>query len=99
MQQPRHQEFIRFLDTINASVLADKAVNVIFDDYATHKHPKVRAWIDRRSHFLLCENCTLQCPKISLLGGLGNFSEKRRNCVLSALPFAQFSVEYLHFPC
>lgn len=47
MQKHRHQEFIRFLNTINASVPADKAVHVILDNYAAHKHPKVRAWLGR----------------------------------------------------
>ena len=43
MQRHRHQEFIRFLNTINASVPSDKAVHVTLDNYAAHKHPKVRA--------------------------------------------------------
>lgn len=51
MQQHRHQEFIRFLNTINASVPADKAVHVILDNYAAHKHPKVRAWLGRHPRF------------------------------------------------
>lgn len=51
MQQHRHQEFIRFLNTINASVPADKAVHVILDNYAAHKHPKVRAWLERHPRF------------------------------------------------
>jgi hypothetical protein len=40
MQQHRHQEFIRFLNTINASVPSDKAVHIILDNYAAHKHAK-----------------------------------------------------------
>jgi transposase len=51
MQQHRHQEFIRFLNTINASVPADKAVHVILDNYAAHKHAKVREWLDRHPRF------------------------------------------------
>lgn len=51
MQQHRHQEFIRFLNTINASVPRDKAVHVILDNYAAHKHSKVRAWLDRHPRF------------------------------------------------
>ena len=47
MKQHRHQEFIRFLNTINASVPDDKAVHVILDNYSAHKHAKVRAWLDR----------------------------------------------------
>lgn len=51
MQRHRHQEFIRFLNVINAQVPKDKAVHVILDNYAAHKHPKVRAWLDRHERF------------------------------------------------
>src|SRR3546814_2227678 len=47
MQRHRHQEFIRFLNTIEAQMPADKAIHVILDNYATHKQPKVRAWLAR----------------------------------------------------
>ena len=47
MQRHRHQEFIRFLNAIEGSVPADKTVHVILDNYATHKHEKVRAWLAR----------------------------------------------------
>jgi hypothetical protein len=42
MQRHRHQEFIRFLNTVEREVAADKAVHVVLDNYATHKHPRVR---------------------------------------------------------
>jgi transposase len=45
MQRHRHQEFIRFLNTIEAQVPAGKVIHAIIDNYATHKHPKVRAWL------------------------------------------------------
>ena len=51
MQRHRHQEFIRFLNAIDAEVPAGKAVHVILDNYAAHKHPKVRAWLDRHPRF------------------------------------------------
>jgi transposase len=51
MQRHRHQEFIRFLNQIEAQVPAKKAVHVILDNYATHKHPKVRKWLDRHPRF------------------------------------------------
>ena len=47
MQRHRHQEFIRFLNAIEASVPAAKLIHAIADNYATHKHPKVRAWLAR----------------------------------------------------
>jgi transposase len=47
MQHHRHQEFIRFLNTIEAQVPARKEIHAIVDNYATHKHPKVRQWLTR----------------------------------------------------
>ena len=47
MQRHRHQEFIRFLNTVEREVAADKAIHVVLDNYATHKHPKVRDWLAR----------------------------------------------------
>ena len=51
MQRHRHQEFIRFLNLIEAKVPARKAVHVILDNYATHKHPQVLAWLTRHKRF------------------------------------------------
>ena len=47
MQRHRHQEFIRFLNAIEAQVPARKEIHAIIDNYATHKHPKVRQWLAR----------------------------------------------------
>ena len=44
MQRHRHQEFLCFLNAVEAEVPVGKAVHVILDNYATHKHPKVMAW-------------------------------------------------------
>jgi transposase len=43
----RHQEFIRFLNQVERDVPAGKLIHVVLDNYATHKHPKVIAWLDR----------------------------------------------------
>src|SRR5829696_6463974 len=47
MQRHRHQEFIRFLNAIEAAVPAGKLIHVILDNYAAHKQPKVIAWLAR----------------------------------------------------
>jgi transposase len=52
MQRHRHQEFIRFLNAIEAEVPAGKVVHVILDNYGAHKHPKVRAWLGRHPRFV-----------------------------------------------
>jgi transposase len=51
MQRHRHQEFIRFLNAVEAAVPAGKLVHVILDNYATHKQPKVIAWLARHPRF------------------------------------------------
>src|SRR5271156_841325 len=52
MQRHRHQEFIRFLNAIEAEVPVGKIVHVILDNYGPHKHPKTRAWLSRHPRFV-----------------------------------------------
>jgi hypothetical protein len=52
MQRHRHQEFIRFLNAIEAEIPVGKIIHVVLDNYATHKHPKVRAWLVRHPRFV-----------------------------------------------
>jgi transposase len=40
----RHQEFLRFLDRLEASVDPSYDVHIILDNYGTHKHPEVKSW-------------------------------------------------------
>ena len=47
----RHQEFLTFLRHIDASVPEALDIHLIVDNYATHKHPKVRAWLARRPRY------------------------------------------------
>ena len=47
----RHQEWLRFLNLIKQQVPEDKEVHLICDNYATHKHPKVKAWEKRNPRF------------------------------------------------
>jgi transposase len=52
MKRHRHQEFIRFLNVIDAKVAKKKKVHVIVDNYAAHKHPKVLEWIENHPRFV-----------------------------------------------
>lgn len=49
----RHRavEFLKFLKEIDAEVPERLAVNIVLDDYATHKTPKIKAWLARRSDY------------------------------------------------
>jgi len=53
MQRHRHQEFIRFLNAIEREIPAGKVIHAIVDNYAAHKHTKVRAWLARHPHWTL----------------------------------------------
>jgi transposase len=41
----RHEEFVQFLDEIDRSMPKNLAVHLIMDNYATHKHADVKAWL------------------------------------------------------
>jgi transposase len=51
MPRHRHQEWIKFLKLIDAETPADLDLHLIVDNYATHKHPKVQAWLKRHPRF------------------------------------------------
>ncbi len=53
--KPRHrrQEFLAFLRHIERNVPEQLDVHLIVDNHATHKHPRVRAWLARRQRFHL----------------------------------------------
>lgn len=49
----RHQEFLAFLRHIDANVPARLDVHLVLDNYGTHKHATVRAWLARRPRYHL----------------------------------------------
>jgi transposase len=51
MPQHRHQEWIKFLNQIDRETQSELDIHLIVDNYATHKHPKVRAWLKRHRRF------------------------------------------------
>ena len=51
MNQHRHQEWIRFPNLIRKATPSGKAVHLICDNYATHKHEQVKAWPKRNPRF------------------------------------------------
>jgi transposase len=50
----RHQEFLAFLDHLDAAVARPPGVTVhiVMDNYGTHKHPRVRDWFVRHPEFV-----------------------------------------------
>lgn len=53
MLRHRHQEFLRFLKTLDRQMPHGLALHLVLDNYATHKHPKVRQWLAKHSRFIL----------------------------------------------
>ena len=51
----RHQEFLKFLDHVDASVVREPGVSihVVLDSYATHKTPAVKRWLRRHPEYHL----------------------------------------------
>lgn len=51
--QHRHQEFLSFLRKIDNAVPDDLDIHIILDNYATHKHPRVKKWLAARPRYHL----------------------------------------------
>src|SRR6185437_4052805 len=49
----RHQEFLGFLRHIEANVPDHLHVHLVVDNYGTHRHARVKAWLARRPRFHL----------------------------------------------
>ena len=47
----RHQEFLRFLNKIDATTDPQVPVHLILDNYGTHKHPDVKKWFAARPRY------------------------------------------------
>jgi transposase len=51
MKRHRHQEWLKFLKLIDQQTPAHLDLHLIADNYSTHKHPKVKAWLTRHPRF------------------------------------------------
>ena len=47
----RHEEWLAFLRQIDRETPKDKVLHLICDNYATHKHPRVKAWLKKHARF------------------------------------------------
>jgi transposase len=52
-QKHTHRQWLAFLREIDAQTPAEVHLHLIIDNYATHKHPKVKTWIQRHPRFHL----------------------------------------------
>lgn len=74
----RHIEFLRFLKELERRVPPDKEVHVILDNYATHKHAKVREWLARHPRWTFHFTPT-SCPWLNAVEGV--FAQLSRRCL------------------
>lgn len=51
MKRHRHQEWIKFLELIDAQTPAHLDLHLIIDNYSTHKHERVKRWLNRHPRF------------------------------------------------
>jgi len=51
-ERHRHQEFIRFLRRLDQEFPGKIPLHLVMDNYGTHKHPRVRAWLERHPRFV-----------------------------------------------
>ncbi len=51
-QRHRHQEFLKFLRRLDQEFPGDTPLHLIMDNYGTHKHEKVTAWLKRHPRFV-----------------------------------------------
>jgi transposase len=52
-RRQRHQEFLRFLERVDAALPENLDIHLVMDNYGTHKMPKVRRWFARRPRYHL----------------------------------------------
>jgi transposase len=50
-QRHRHEEWLTFLRKIDRETPKGKTLHLICDNYATHKHPNVQAWLAKHPRF------------------------------------------------
>jgi transposase len=53
MKRHRHQEFLRFLRTIDRQTPKKRDLHLVLDNYATHKHSNVKTWLAKHPRFHL----------------------------------------------
>ena len=48
----RHQEFLKFLRRLDTEFPGNVALHLVMDNYGTHKHPNVQAWLKHHPRFV-----------------------------------------------
>ena len=76
----RHQEFLKFLRRLDAEFSADLALHLVMDNYGTHTHPNVQAWLKRHPRFV-CHFVPTSSSWLNLVERwFGELTRKRIRC-------------------
>jgi len=51
-ERHRQQEFLRFLRRLDQEFPGEVPLHLVMDNYGTHKHPRVQAWMKRHPRFI-----------------------------------------------
>ena len=94
----RHQEVLRFLREIEKVVPKEQDIHLVLDNYATHKHEKVLAWIERKRRIFLhfVPTSTSWANLVERFFGLLTQKQVRRGVFTSVPQLEKCLRDYLH---
>jgi transposase len=96
-QRHRNQEFLKFLATIDQEFPGPVPLHLVMDNYGTHKHPNVQAWLRRHPRFI-CHFVPTSCSWLNLIERwFGELTSKRvrRGSFFSVAELQQAIQEFL----
>jgi transposase len=93
----RHQEWLKFLRCLDEEFPGHVPLHLVMDNYGTHQHAKVRAWLERRQRFVLHFVPTSSSWLNLVERWLGELSSKRlrRDSFYSVEDLVKAILEYL----
>ena len=65
-QRHRNQEFLKFLATLDQEFPGPVPLHLVIDNYGSHKHPNVQAWLQRHPRFI-CHFVPTSCSWLNLI--------------------------------
>ena len=97
MKRHRHQEFLRFLRVIDRNTDKRLDLHLIVDNYATHKHPKVKAWLSKhpRLHLHFTPTSASWLNQVERFFALITQERIRRGAFTSVIDLESAIMDYL----
>lgn len=98
-QKHTHKEFLKFLKKVEAQTDKSKDLHIIVDNYATHKHEKVRNWLKRNKRVFLHFTPTSSSWLNLVERFFGVLTEKqlKRGVFTSVYDLEQKIIEYIDY--